>query len=43
MRELRMIQVKRDMERIEGRRFQAIEVALQACCKIVHVRCKTDP
>jgi hypothetical protein len=29
-RELCMIQVKRDMERIEGLRFQAIEVALQA-------------
>jgi hypothetical protein len=33
MRELRMIQVKKDMERIEGLRFQAIEVAgvLQNC------------
>jgi hypothetical protein len=30
MRELRMIQVKRDMEHIEGLGFQAIEVALQA-------------
>jgi hypothetical protein len=30
MRELRMSQVKRDMERIEGLHFRAIEVALQA-------------
>jgi hypothetical protein len=30
MRELRMSQVKRDMGRIEGLHFQAIEVALQA-------------
>ena len=30
MRELRMSQVKRDMERIDGFHFQAIEVALQA-------------
>jgi hypothetical protein len=30
MRELRMILVKGDMERVEGLRFQAIEVALQA-------------
>jgi hypothetical protein len=30
MRELRMSQVKRDKERVEGLHFQAIEVALQA-------------
>ena len=30
MRELRMSQVKRDMERIEGLHFRAIEVALEA-------------
>jgi hypothetical protein len=30
MRELRMSQVKRGMERIEGLHFEAIEVALQA-------------
>ena len=30
MRELRMSQVKRGMERVEGLRFEAIEVALQA-------------
>jgi hypothetical protein len=30
MRELRMIEVKRDAGRFEGLRFQAIEVALQA-------------
>jgi hypothetical protein len=30
LRELRMSQVKRDMKRVEGLRYQAVEVALQA-------------